>query len=46
MRRWVGALGLAAAATVAGVMAQTPAAGRGVRVEVSFPPSVHAGPVT
>ncbi len=46
MRQWVGAVGLAVVAAVAGVLAQAPAAGRGVRVEVSFPASVHAGPVT
>ncbi len=46
MRRWVGAVSIAAVAAVAGVTAQTPAASRGVRVEVSFPASVHAGPVT
>jgi len=37
---------VAAVAAVAGVTAQAPAASRGVRVEVSFPASVHAGPVT
>jgi amidase len=42
MKRWVGAVGLA----VAGVTAQAPAAGRGVRVEVSFPTSVHPAAVT
>ena len=46
MRRWVGALSVAVVAAVAGVMAQTPAASRGVRVEISFPASVHSGPVT
>ena len=46
MKQWVGAVSVAAVAAVAGVTAQTPAASRGVRVEVSFPASVHEGPVT
>lgn len=46
MRRWVCALSVAALAAVAGVHAQKPAPSRGVRVEISFPESVHAGPVT
>jgi len=46
MRHWVGAVSVAAIAAVAGLTAQAPAAGRGVKVEISFPASVHAGPVT
>src|SRR4026208_2308596 len=46
MRRWVRAVRGAGVCAVRGVPARTPAATRGVRVEVSFPASVHAGPVT
>src|SRR6188474_2810859 len=46
MKQWVGAVSVAAVAAVASMNAQTPAASRGVRVEISFPSSVHAGPVT
>ena len=46
MRRWISVVSAAALAAAAGVSAQKPAPSRGVRVEVSFPESVHAGAVT
>jgi len=46
MRRWISVVSVAALVAAAGVQAQKPAPSRGVRVEISFPESVHAGPVT
>jgi len=46
MRDLMAGVGAALMLVGAAILAQAPAGGRGVRIEVSFPASVHAQPVT